>query len=637
MPVSGAQDHHQQRRRKHSQIDIASNEEAEDLRHSSLVAKRQCLECAAAAPAQVDMLAAPAMSSANDGRHSAQQYAPKGDGGPTTTAQRLRGGGPTAASESTSAAPSARRTRAAAAAAAAASPSIPAASASGTTSKKQPARPPPPRPQSSRPAGDISTEERTPLLGTPRVPVPPSAVMGANTHAAAPILPIPPAPRRPTGAAAASRSSAANTGGGGAAVAADASDSAPSGGGGGGGMPSHQPNASAQSSDGTNGSGNGDSDGGDGSGGGDGDDGGSSNNIEERPPTVAVLNIRCPVPPPPSHRPLAQQLQQFPGQQQQQQQQPQQHSMNKARPTVPRDGPIVKVLVPTSGDNAIIMTERQLGRCIVQATGIGIAPPTADGGGSWGWHWDLGYDPYVQYGGRTGGGTDGNGNDGNSAEPPLAGLFRRDGLFLPLSYVLANALALQGELLSITRPISRPRPPPPPPPIWPYVAGGLFVASIMAKYGVDWDWFFDVTLFYAELAVRFLINLPFQLFNVLVEIPLKETYRHGPSFIGWEGQPLPRICSQVTFHGDEAFWSRNMVECEKIYAAKEAAALHIRKPLLYIAIAAGLFFAVQSLVRTNAIRRQYRPDRNMVETYNALNILLRQFNRAGGAMGMPRR
>ena len=300
---------------------------------------------------------------------------------------------------------------------------------------------------------------------------------------------------------------------------------------------------------------------------------------------------------------------------------------------MPRDGPIVKVLVPTSGDNAICMTERQLGRCIVQATGIGIAPPTADGGGSWGWHWDLGYDPYVQYGGTTGG-TEG--NDGG-AEPPLAGLFRRDGLFLPLSYVLANALALQGELLSITRPISRPRPPPPPPPIWPYVAGGLFVASIMAKYGVDWDWFFDVTLFYAELAVRFLINLPFQLFNVLVEIPLKETYRHGPSFIGWEGQPLPRICSQVTFHGDEAFWSRNMQECEKIYAAKEAAALHIRKPLLYIAIAAGLFFAVQSLVRTNAIRRQYRPDRNMVETYNALNILLRQFNRAGGAMGMPRR
>ena len=623
MLVSGALDH-QRRRRKHSQINKTNESKGTQPSLTScdcnLNAKRQCLENAAVAPAQaVDMPAASAFS-ANDG-HSTQ-YAQKGDGGPTT-ALRLRGGGPTASDESTpAAAPAARRTRAAATAAAAFSSAPASASASAIASSKQ-ARPPPPRPHPSRPAGDA--DERAPLLGTPRVPVPPSSVVGANSNAAP--IPIPPAPRRP---AAASRP-AANV----AVVAAAASDSAPSGGGGGGDAPS-EPNASAQPADNNNdasgsGIGNRDRDRGDGmgdgSGGGDGGDGGNSN-IEERPPTVAVLNIRCPVPPPPSPKPLAQQLQQFPGQQQQQPQ-PQQHNMNKARP-MPRDGPIVKVLVPTSGDN--VMTERQLGRCIVQATGIGIAPPTADGGG-WGWHWDLGYDPYVQYG-RTGGGTDG--NDG-CVEPPLAGLFRRDGLFMPMSYVLANALALQGELLSITRPVSRPRPPPPPPPIWPYVAGGLFVASIMAKYGVDWDWLFDVTLFYAELAARFLINLPFQLFNVLVEIPLKETYRHGPSFIGWEGQPLPRICAQVTFHGDEAFWSRNMLECEKIYAAKEAAALHIRKPLLYIAIAAGLFFAIQSLVRTNAIRRQYRPDRNMVETYNALNILLRQFNRAGGAMGMPRR
>lgn len=627
---AGAQDH-QQRRRKHSQIDITSNE-AEELRQSSLAscdsnsnpnAKRQCLENAAAPAQAVDMPTAPA----NDG-HSSIQYAQKDGGGPTT-ALRLRGGGPTA-SESTptvATAPAARRTRAAAAAA---SSSIP-ASASASGSGKQQARPPPPRPQPSRPAGGSigsassvggtsDTEERAPLLGTPRVP-------GPNAPTGAALVPIPPAPRRP--AAAAARS---NTGAGVAAVAAAASDSAA---GGGGDAPS-EPNANAQSANDNNnndntsdkGNGNGNDSGGgggDGSGGGGGGGDGGNNNIEERPPTVAVLNIRCPVPPPPSQKPLAQQLQ-FPGQQQPQQ--PPQN-MNKARP-MPRDGPIVKVLVPSSGDNA--MTERQLGRCIVQATGIGIAPPTADGGG-WGWHWDMGYDPYVQYG-RTGG-TDG--NDG-SVEAPLAGLFRRDGLFMPMSYVLANALALQGELLSITRPVSRPKPPPPPPPpIWPYVAGGLFVASIMAKYGVDWDWFFDVTLFYAELATRFLINLPFQLFNVLVEVPLKETYRHGPSFIGWEGQPLPRICAQVTFHGDEAFWSRNMLECEKIYAAKEAAALHIRKPLLYIAIAAGLFFAIQALVRTNAIRRQYRPDRNMVETYNALNILLRQFNRAGGAMGMPKR
>jgi hypothetical protein len=629
--VSSAQQH---RRRKHSQIiDISDESEAQRPNLAggggTAEAKRQCVENTAAAPTQI----MPAAANANDDGSPASC----GERRQTTIALRLRGGGPTVDSGVTT-----RRTRAAAAALR--------SGGTPTTNKARPA-PPPTRPQSSaRPAGGgnssgslsssgggasdndsgVNVNERAPLLlGTPR-----SAQSNRHVDAAAaapaPIIP-PSAPRMPTadskpaiaakaGTVTPSAAAASGSAGGGfmdssaASVAAGGGPSsrmqdqqaaveAPAPG---GGPARPDPNARPTNND------NNANEGGGGDGGGDN----GSNSVEERPATLAVLNIRCPVPPPvpppPPQRPPSQQ-------------QPPPTQQRK----MPRDGPIVKVLVPTSGGEHAV-TERELGRCIVQATGIGIVPPTADEGG-WGWReGGLGYDPYAQY--NPSGGADGN------AEPPLAGLFRaRDGLFLPLSYVLANALALQGELLSITRPVYRPRPPPPPPPIWPYVAGGLFVASIMARYGIDWDWFFDVTLYSAELAIRFLINLPFQLFNVLVEIPLREAYRHGPSFIGWEGQPLPRICSQVTFHGDEAFWSRNMQECEKIYAAKEAAAMHIRKPLLYIAVAAGLFFAAQSLVRTNAIRRQYRPDRNMYDVYNALNTLLRQVNRAGGGTGMPRR
>ena len=617
----------QHRRRKHSQIDIAAvNGPLHPDRRDSITAeaKRQCVENAAAQaqdmPASSGAGSLPIGAATNDGESN--KYAQEGEG--SATVLRIRGGGPTASEAG--AAPNTRRTRAAAAAATATSATPPGASAS--TSK---ARPPPPRPQSTRASSagrgtsSSDNEERSPLLGTPRVPVPPSALLNQPQQQA--LAPMPPAPRRPasrpTGAgvtwAAAAASGSASSGNvnndatGGMGVAPPLQQEqqtpvpvpAPAGG---PGQP--DPNANAQPSNDNDNSGGG---------GGGGSDGG--NNNEERPPTVAILNIRSPFLPPQPQK--SSQQPQRPGQQLQQ------HPNAMITRPGSRDGPIVKVLVPTSGDNA--MTERQLGRCIVQATGIGIAPPTADGGG-WGWHLGLGYDPYVQYG-RVGGAND---NDGGKAEPPLAGLFRRDGLFLPLSYVLANALSLQGELLSITRPVPRPKPPPPQPPTWPYVAGGLFVASIMARYGIDWGWFFDVTFFYVEIAAKLLIGLPFQLFQMLIEIPLKETYRHGPSFIGWEGQPLPRICAHVTFHGDEAFWSRNMQECEKIYAAKEAAALHIRKPILYIAIATGLFFAIQSLVRTHAIRRQYRPDRNMVDTYNALNILLRQFNKAGGAMGMRR-
>mmetsp|Transcript_2407 Transcript_2407/g.5529 ORF Transcript_2407/g.5529 Transcript_2407/m.5529 type:complete len:683 (-) Transcript_2407:59-2107(-) len=383
----------------------------------------------------------------------------------------------------------------------------------------------------------------------------------------------------------------------------------------------------------------------------------------ERPSNAAILTIRCPILPPPHqyhhHHTISSSLPPTGTaatsssggggsgnnirHRKRTQQQGQGHYQRQPTASYGRhsQGTMVQVLVPyvnsgsgtgstgASTSTTPGMTERELGRCIVQATGIGIVPSAADESG--------GYDDsYARYGADAGVG--GGGPGSRIGEAPLAGLFRQsDGLFLPLSYVRTHASSLQGEILSITRPVRRPPPPPPPSPIWPYVCAGIVLSYIVARHviGIVWENVLDVTLFYAQAFVMTMINLPMKLFNVLVEVPLRETYRYGPSFIGWEGQPLPRICAQVTFHGDEAFWSRNLEECQRIYAAKEAAALHVRKPILYILIACGLFFAIQSLVKTHAIRRQYRPDRNMVETYNAFNILLRQIQR--GVMQHGRR
>jgi hypothetical protein len=77
-----------------------------------------------------------------------------------------------------------------------------------------------------------------------------------------------------------------------------------------------------------------------------------------------------------------------------------------------------------------------------------------------------------------------------------------------------------------------------------------------------------------------LINLPLHIFDVIIEFPLRELYRHGPTFVGWEGESLAKICSRITHYGNEEFWARNMAECQEIYASKEAAAMQIRKPIL---------------------------------------------------------
>lgn len=98
--------------------------------------------------------------------------------------------------------------------------------------------------------------------------------------------------------------------------------------------------------------------------------------------------------------------------------------------------------------------------------------------------------------------------------------------------------------------------------------------------------------------------------------------------IGWEGERLPKICNRITHMGDEAFWTRNIEECEEIYKSKEAAAMQIRRPILYFLIMYIIFIIIQSLIRTWAIHDRSRPDNSdMVEVYRAFHIIMSQIRR----------
>ncbi len=145
---------------------------------------------------------------------------------------------------------------------------------------------------------------------------------------------------------------------------------------------------------------------------------------------------------------------------------------------------------------------------------------------------------------------------------------------------------------------------------------------------VDLDYLLEKATEKSQQIFESAIVLPFHLAQVLVEFPLKELYRHGPSFLGWEGDSLPKICARITYHGDPEFWSRNMDECQRVYDSKEAAALHIWKPILMLFWIIGLFYMVRLILARWALNRRERLDPDVVETYQAIRMLVRQFRRA---------
>ena len=116
--------------------------------------------------------------------------------------------------------------------------------------------------------------------------------------------------------------------------------------------------------------------------------------------------------------------------------------------------------------------------------------------------------------------------------------------------------------------------------------------------------------------------VPLVLVDALIETPLKHVYRNGPSAFGWEGLSFPQICSRITFHGDEAFWSKNLPECKRIFYAKEAAVMTLCKPVLYSGLIGVAIYLALAFVRASAVSK---PDPDMVATFKAFKTLGKQF------------
>ena len=143
----------------------------------------------------------------------------------------------------------------------------------------------------------------------------------------------------------------------------------------------------------------------------------------------------------------------------------------------------------------------------------------------------------------------------------------------------------------------------------------------------DWDTSVPKLLNHSEYIAQTLKNIPSQVDEYCINVPLQNLYRYGPNIVGWEGESLPKICQQITHMADEQFWLRNIEECTKIYESKENAMMHVRKPIVYIILAYVFFVMIQSLIRTwatvrqNSSRLAYR--RDMVETYEAFDLIMK--------------
>lgn len=117
-------------------------------------------------------------------------------------------------------------------------------------------------------------------------------------------------------------------------------------------------------------------------------------------------------------------------------------------------------------------------------------------------------------------------------------------------------------------------------------------------------------------------------YHNLVTKPLKDTYRYGPSFFGgWEGASLPSICARITYN-DKDFWERNYRDCENMYLAKESAYLFVGRPLVFLVLLIALVWIIRQYLWYQALRHDNRyQDRDMIQTYRAIQVLFRQMNR----------
>ena len=200
---------------------------------------------------------------------------------------------------------------------------------------------------------------------------------------------------------------------------------------------------------------------------------------------------------------------------------------------------------------------------------------------------------------------------------PIVGLFReQDGVFFSFEHILTSQEAHDSAYM-----ITLPRPRHIVPEPWWQSNAFLFTLSLVIITSL---WYYGPVIFEASWTILS------ETYVFIFDLPLRELYRYGPHIIGWEGSDLSEICSRITYHGDKFFWSRNLEECELIYAAKEEAFLRITRPVMYATLALILFYALRHLVSKYAESRRDTADRDMIETYRAFQIILRQAQRGPG-------
>ena len=127
------------------------------------------------------------------------------------------------------------------------------------------------------------------------------------------------------------------------------------------------------------------------------------------------------------------------------------------------------------------------------------------------------------------------------------------------------------------------------------------------------------------VALAYLHHWSGTFFELFVNLPLRELYRYGPSMVGWEGASLPSVCARITYHGDEAFWKRNIEECQQIFDSKEEAMLRMVRPFLYLLTLALGFWVARTLVREHALslrRMENKPDREYVRNLPCLQCFI---------------
>jgi hypothetical protein len=217
---------------------------------------------------------------------------------------------------------------------------------------------------------------------------------------------------------------------------------------------------------------------------------------------------------------------------------------------------------------------------------------------------------------------------------PIAGLFlQSNGIFVSLEHLLKTGHdTFQNEVfgLTYTPPPSPSRPLPIP--WWQQPRNQLLLLACLPIVGML---LYNFLYHLGPYLWRLMIWISISIFDVAVQLPLQELYRYGPWFIGWEGASLPTICARITYYGDAQFWRRNLQECEDIYATKEESFLRIARPTVYVVILIFVIWVLRQLLHHWQQLARYRHDhfaRNapppeMVETYRAFQILLRNIRR----------